>query len=62
MAGAGLANVNAAFEMLLEEMKAHILTRDGFMKKDSPRGIWEISDAGWEYLERRGIKPGASGH
>ncbi len=30
------------------------LTEEGLMKKGSPRGIWEISDAGREYLAKNG--------
>lgn len=30
------------------------LVRKGFLKDDSPRGIWEITDAGREYLRDNG--------
>lgn len=39
-------NVQAAFEMLLEEM-----VNEGLLKKDSPRGVWEISEKGRSHLK-----------
>jgi hypothetical protein len=29
------------------------LVREGLMKDDSPRGVWEISEAGRQYLRER---------
>jgi hypothetical protein len=55
--------VTAAFEMLLAELepvRQHLkqeaatvfaLVREGLMRSDSPRGIWEISDAGRKAVE-----------
>lgn len=28
------------------------LVRDGLLKPDSPRGVWELTDAGWKELKR----------
>jgi hypothetical protein len=39
------------------------MVRDGLLRSDSPRGIWEISEAGWAYLENirgRGHREGHS--
>ena len=37
--------------------KAHgLLRREGLVKKDSPRGIWEITKEGEDYLRERGAQ------
>jgi restriction system protein len=30
------------------------MVNEGLLKKDSPRGVWEISDKGRRYLEQNG--------
>jgi hypothetical protein len=36
-----------------EWARNHMVNKSGLMKKGSPRGIWEISDKGREWLERQ---------
>lgn len=35
------------------------LAEEGLIKLDSPRGIWEISDAGQEYMKQNSGRPGS---
>jgi len=28
------------------------MVKEGLLRDDSPTGVWEISEAGWAYLER----------
>ncbi len=30
------------------------MTREGLLRSDSPRGVWELSDTGWQELQRSG--------
>jgi Zn-dependent peptidase ImmA (M78 family) len=48
------ANAFAAHFLMPPEGVRRWLRQEGLMKKGSPRGIWEISDAGREYLARDG--------
>ena len=35
----------------------YIMVQEGLLKKDSPRGVWEITDAGRAYLRHHGTSP-----
>ena len=43
-------NVEAAFEILLE---SNTMVKESLLKADSPRGIWQISDAGRAWLAQQ---------
>jgi hypothetical protein len=34
------------------EWERHLMVREGLLKPDSPRGIWELSDKGWREARR----------
>jgi hypothetical protein len=39
------------------QWERYLMVQDGLLRDDSPRGVWEITDKGWEYLHRTWLTP-----